>query len=105
MPALLHSRAAAMASSSVSPATKRRAMRRVVPLEVTHLAKPLLSESLSSVDRSMRELLWQCKQDETSLCVLPETFRHQWRPCHQSTRRRTPGDNEGPPRRPPLTTR
>src|SRR5258705_264867 len=33
-----------MASSSVSPATKRRAMRRVVPLEVTQLAKPFASE-------------------------------------------------------------
>ncbi len=43
-----------MASSSASPATNRRAMRRVVPLEVTQLAKPLLSASLSSVDRSMR---------------------------------------------------
>src|SRR6266446_2471403 len=43
-----------MASSSVSPATNRRAMRRVVPLEVTQSAKPLLSASLSSVDRSMR---------------------------------------------------
>src|SRR5580700_2798010 len=42
-----------MASSSVSPATKRRAIRRVVPLEVTHLAKPGLSESLRSVARSM----------------------------------------------------
>src|SRR6266851_9337015 len=55
MPALLHSRAAAMASSSVSPATNRRAMRRVVSLEVTQLAKPLLSASLSRVDRSMRD--------------------------------------------------
>src|SRR5438445_8821060 len=44
-----------MASSSVSPATNRRAMRRVVPLEVTQLAKPLLSASLSRVDRSMRD--------------------------------------------------
>src|ERR1700675_2368473 len=43
-----------MASSSVSPATKRRAMRRVVPLEVTHLAKRELSESLRSVARSMQ---------------------------------------------------
>src|SRR5580693_5960501 len=43
-----------MASSSVSPATKRRAMRRVVPLEVTHLAKRGLSESLRSVARSMQ---------------------------------------------------
>src|SRR5579863_8033254 len=43
-----------MASSSVSPATKRRAIRRVVPLEVTHLAKPGLSESLRSVARSMQ---------------------------------------------------
>src|SRR5580700_1451433 len=42
-----------MASSSVSPATKRRAMRRVMPLEVTHLAKRGLSESLRSVARSM----------------------------------------------------
>src|SRR5580698_8612913 len=42
-----------MASSSVSPATKRRAIRRVVPLEVTHLAKRGLSESLRSVARSM----------------------------------------------------
>src|SRR5229473_1523559 len=54
MPALLHSRAAATASSSFSPATNRRAIRRVVPLEVTQLAKLLLSESLRSVDRSMR---------------------------------------------------
>src|SRR6267143_2580740 len=54
MPSLLHSRAAATASSSVSPATNRPAMRRVVPLEVTQLAKLLLSESLRSVDRSMR---------------------------------------------------
>src|SRR5712692_10727872 len=54
MPALVHSRAAPMDSSSVSPATNRRAMRRVVPLEVTQLAKPLVSASLSSVDRSMR---------------------------------------------------
>src|SRR5580658_4681045 len=43
-----------MASSRVSPATKRRAMPRVVPLEVTHLAKPGLSESLRSVARSMQ---------------------------------------------------
>src|SRR5271155_5380343 len=43
-----------MASSSVSPATKRRAIRRVVPLEVTHLAKRGLSESLRSVARSMQ---------------------------------------------------
>src|SRR5271170_3626522 len=43
-----------MASSRVSPATKRRAMRRVVPLEVTHLAKRGLSESLRSVARSMQ---------------------------------------------------
>src|ERR1700730_9495788 len=42
-----------MASSSVSPATKRRAMRRVMPLEVTHLAKRGLSESLRSVARSI----------------------------------------------------
>src|SRR6202795_1927151 len=42
-----------MASSSVSPATKRRAIRRVVPLEVTHLAKRGLSESLRSVARSI----------------------------------------------------
>src|SRR5271169_173644 len=43
-----------MASSSVSPATKRRAIRCVVPLEVTHLAKRGLSESLRSVARSMQ---------------------------------------------------
>src|SRR5580658_2345270 len=43
-----------MASSSVSPATKRRAIRRVVPLDVTHLAKRGLSESLRSVARSMQ---------------------------------------------------
>src|SRR5579863_3134847 len=42
-----------MASSRVSPATKRRAIRRVVPLDVTHLAKRGLSESLRSVARSM----------------------------------------------------
>src|SRR5271154_56982 len=54
MPTLLQARAASMASSSVSPATKRRAMRRVVPLEVTHLAKRGLSESLRSVARSMQ---------------------------------------------------
>src|SRR5258706_13570677 len=99
MPRLLHSLAAAIASSRVSPATKRRAMRRVVPLEVTQLAKPLLSESLRSVDRSMRELLWQPGKDETSACVLPETFRHRWRPCNQSLRQSPPGGSDGPARR------
>src|SRR6266403_2839785 len=87
MPRLLHSLAAAIASSRVSPATKRRAMRRVVPLEVTQLAKPLLSESLRSVDRSMRELLWQRGKNETSACVLPETFRHRWRKVSGRTQR------------------
>src|SRR5579859_495665 len=53
MPALLQTRAASTASSSVSPATKRRAIRRVVPLEVTHWAKRGLCESLRSVARSM----------------------------------------------------
>src|ERR1700721_2343233 len=42
-----------MASSRVSPATKRRAIRGVVPLDVTHLARRGLSESLRSVARSM----------------------------------------------------
>src|SRR6266436_5539522 len=64
-----------MASSSVSPATKRRAIRRVVPLEVTHLAKRGLSESLRSVARSMqydyaRGIAWRL------VCVLiQELFR------------------------------
>src|SRR5579883_665839 len=55
MPRLLHSRAAAMASSSVSPATKRRAMLRVEPLAVTKCANFWLCASLSSVDRSMKD--------------------------------------------------
>src|SRR5271155_355724 len=42
-----------MASSSVSPATKRRAIPRVVPLEVTQLAKRGLSASLRRVARSI----------------------------------------------------
>src|SRR5260370_34615554 len=51
-----------MASSSVSPATKRRAMRRVVGLEVTQRAKPGLSESFSRVARSMK-LHYACEGD------------------------------------------
>src|SRR5216683_6466936 len=51
-----------MASSSVSPATKRRAMRRVVGLEVTQRAKPGLSESFSRVARSMK-LHYACARD------------------------------------------
>src|SRR6266436_1101610 len=98
MPALLHSRAAAMASSSVSPATNRRAMRRVVPLEVTQLAKLLLSASLSRVDRSMREQLWQPRENETRACALPETFRHQWRPCSRSPQPYPPDGSDGPAR-------
>src|SRR3982074_3682627 len=43
-----------MASSNVSPATKRRAMRRVVAFEITQWAKPGLSESFSRVERSMK---------------------------------------------------
>src|SRR5215469_6065138 len=43
-----------MASCKDSPATKRRAMRRVVAFEVTHVPNFLFSESLRSADRSMR---------------------------------------------------
>src|SRR5689334_11273681 len=54
MPASLHRRAAAMASSRASPATKRRAMRRVVVLEVTQVPNFLFAESFRSTDRNMR---------------------------------------------------
>jgi len=54
MPASLQRRAAAMASSSVSPATKRRAMRRGAGLEVTQAPNFLFAESFRSADRSMR---------------------------------------------------
>ena len=40
IPALLQTRAASMASFSVSPATKRCDIRRVVPLVVTQCANP-----------------------------------------------------------------
>src|SRR5215467_7938994 len=53
MPASLQRRAAAIASSSVSPATKRRAMRREVPLEVTQVPTFLFAESFRSADRSI----------------------------------------------------
>src|SRR5438034_1479624 len=43
-----------MASSRVSPATKRRAIRRVAPLEMTQCLNPWLSESLSRIERSMQ---------------------------------------------------
>src|SRR5450432_2248978 len=54
MPRLLHSRAAAMASSSVSPGTNRCAMRWVRSLVVTQWANDLLWESLRRAARSMR---------------------------------------------------
>src|SRR5690242_21664638 len=66
MPASLHRRAAATASANVSPATKRRAMRRVVPLEITQVPNFLFSESFRSADRSMRSQLWQAAKSETS---------------------------------------
>src|ERR1700688_3690881 len=62
MPTLLQARAAMTASSSVSPATKRRAMRRVVGLEVTQWAKPALSDSFSRMERSMK-LHYACGRD------------------------------------------
>src|ERR1700674_540003 len=74
MPALLHSRAAATSSSSVSPATNRRAIRRVVPLEVTQLAKPLLSESLRSVDRSMRNYYGSVGRAKLAFVLLQKLF-------------------------------
>src|SRR5579859_4248923 len=52
-----------MASSRVSPATKRRTMRRVVALEVTQCANPGLSESLSRMERSMK-LHYACGADD-----------------------------------------
>src|SRR6266568_2230847 len=54
MPAWLHARAAATASSSDSPATNRRAMRRIAPAVVTHPLKRLLSERCNRVARSIR---------------------------------------------------
>src|SRR5215472_9112843 len=66
MPASLHCRAAAIASCKVSPATKRRAMRRVEPFDVTQVANFLLSESFRSVERSMRAQLSQPRGNETS---------------------------------------
>src|SRR5262245_1884718 len=54
MPSSLHRRAALMASSRVSPATKRLAIRRVAPLEMTQCLKPWLSESLRRIERSMQ---------------------------------------------------
>src|SRR6476646_340131 len=75
MPALLHARAAAMASSRVSPATKRRAMRRVVPLVVTHLAKRGLSESLRSVARSMEYDYARVNPQRLVLVLFQELFR------------------------------
>jgi len=81
----LHSRAAADGFIQRLTATNPPAMRRVVPLEVTQLGEALLAESLSSVDRSMRDLLWQPGKTETSACALPETFRinggHQHEPA------------------------
>src|SRR6266568_4991414 len=54
MPAWLHARAAATASSSDSPATNRRAMRRIAPAVVTQPLKRLLSERYNRVARSIR---------------------------------------------------
>src|SRR5258708_7556885 len=51
------------ASSSVSPATKRRAIRRVVGFEVTQWAKPGLSESFSRVARSIKLYYARCGDD------------------------------------------
>src|SRR6476646_2421773 len=75
MPALLHARAASMASSRVSPATKRRAIRRVVPLVVTHLAKRGLSESLRSVARSMEYDYARVNPQRLVLVLFQELFR------------------------------
>src|SRR5215468_10854127 len=67
MPWSLQTRAAAIASSSSSPATKRCDIRRVVRLEVTQRAKPWFSDSCSSVERSMY------------LLIMPVTFRrYEW---------------------------
>src|SRR5258708_38025477 len=51
------------ASSSVSPATKRRAIRRGVGVEGTQWAKPGLSERFSRVARSIK-LYYACCGDD-----------------------------------------
>jgi hypothetical protein len=53
MPCWLHTRAAAMAWSSASPATKRCDIFRVVWFEVTQRANDLFSDNLRSVARTM----------------------------------------------------
>src|SRR6266446_2642096 len=79
MPALLQPRAASMASSRVSPATKRRAIRRVVPLEVTHWAKRGLSASLRSVERSIGIQLCPSRTFRTSRALVLVLFQELFR--------------------------
>ena len=48
---------AAMASSRVSPATKRRAIRRVARIGSDPMSKTRLSESLRRIERSMELIM------------------------------------------------
>src|SRR5450755_611129 len=74
MPRLLHSRAAAMASSSVSPGTNRCAMRRVRSLVVTQWANELLWESLRRAARSMRVDYGSARQRKLVFVLFEKLF-------------------------------
>jgi len=60
----------------------------VVPLEVSQLAKPLLSRSLKQVDRTCKGSLCSLGATETTALCYPETFQHQSRHTGPEPRRR-----------------
>src|SRR5580704_19596993 len=104
MPRSLHLRAAAIASSSVSPATNRRDILRVELFDTTQWANPGLSDSFRSIDRSMGTLGLSLTavlrgQFPLSPCALRGTFRRPARPCSPTRPPLPPAGSDDPARR------